>query len=212
MEKAGRQTAIYSAPPSDGVQYWIHSPACAMTAWPEVTSISPFLWRTRTVPLSTRVNSSNSGVCPGSSQPCGLRMWATLTPAVFELMRPMYSSISLGLVPAAEMRVGCDSSVGMSAPLRRITLARAGATSEVKDVNHKEHEGAQRKTQISRMFDAREVAGFTPRPPKGHGFFRRGTWPTHRGPESTPALRLSALPAWCHFEWLLRASPGSCRH
>src|SRR5580692_3181073 len=91
------------------------------------------LCRTRTVPLSTRVNSSNSGVCPGSSQPCGLRIWATLTPAVLELMRPMYSSMSLGLVPAAEMRVGCAIKVGMSAPLRRITVARRGTTSEVKD-------------------------------------------------------------------------------
>ncbi len=45
-------------------------------------------------------------VCPGSSQPCGLRMWATLTPEVLVLTRPMNSSISFGLVPAARMRVG----------------------------------------------------------------------------------------------------------
>ena len=34
MEKAGRQTAMYSVPPSPGVEYCAHSPRCAMTAWP----------------------------------------------------------------------------------------------------------------------------------------------------------------------------------
>ena len=86
------------------------------TRRPGITSSCPPLCLTLTMPLRTKVNSSNSGACPGSSQPCGLRMWATLTPAVLVLTRPMYSSISLGLVPAAEMRVGCATSVGMSAP------------------------------------------------------------------------------------------------
>src|SRR6478752_6886109 len=116
MAKAGRHTAMYSAPPSAGVEYWIHSPLWAMTAWPAATSSSPFLCFTRSVPLRTMVNSSNSGVCPGSSQPCGLRMWATLTPEVRVLTRPMNSSISLGLVPAARMRVGCATRVGMVSP------------------------------------------------------------------------------------------------
>jgi hypothetical protein len=40
-------------------------------------------------------------------------MWATLADEVFELMRPMYSSMSLGLFPAAWMRVGWVMSVGM---------------------------------------------------------------------------------------------------
>src|ERR1051326_8727461 len=59
------------------------------------------------------VNSSNSGVWPVSSHPPGLRMCATLAAEVFELTRPMYSSISLGLLPAASMRVGCVIRVGM---------------------------------------------------------------------------------------------------
>src|SRR5450432_1871494 len=107
MENAGAHTAMYSAPPSSGVKYCTHSPPWTTTACPDATSISPPLCRTRNVPLSTTVYSSNSGVCPGSSHPCGLRMWATLTAEVFELTRPMYSSISLGLLPAAAMRVGC---------------------------------------------------------------------------------------------------------
>ncbi len=59
------------------------------------------LCSTRNIPLSTMVNSSNSGVWPGSSHPCGLRMCATLVADVFELTRPTYSSMSLGLLPAA---------------------------------------------------------------------------------------------------------------
>src|SRR5271169_2476648 len=92
-----------------------------MTACPACTSNSPYLWRTCSAPFNTMVNSSNSGVCPGSTQPCGLRKWATLTPVVAEFTRPMYSSMSLGLLPAACMRVGCEISVGgMSAPCREV--------------------------------------------------------------------------------------------
>jgi hypothetical protein len=40
-------------------------------------------------------------------------MWATLAAEVFELTRPMYSSMSLGLLPAAWIRVGWEMSVGM---------------------------------------------------------------------------------------------------
>ena len=40
-------------------------------------------------------------------------MWATLAAEVFVLTRPMYSSMSLGLLPAAWMRVGWGMSVGM---------------------------------------------------------------------------------------------------
>jgi len=43
------------------------------------TSIVPPLCVTRSMPWSTIVYSSNSGVCPGSSQPAGLRMCATLS-------------------------------------------------------------------------------------------------------------------------------------
>jgi len=40
-------------------------------------------------------------------------MWATLAAEVWVLTRPMYSSISLGLLPAAVTRVGWEMSVGM---------------------------------------------------------------------------------------------------
>src|ERR1035438_9365160 len=84
-----------------------------MTPCPAATSSCPDLWCTRTVPRKTTVYSSNSGVWPGSSQPSGLRMWATLMAAVEVLTRPTYSSISLGLFPAGVMRVGLGIRVGM---------------------------------------------------------------------------------------------------
>jgi hypothetical protein len=40
-------------------------------------------------------------------------MWATLAAEVLELTRPMYSSMSLGLLPADWMRVGWEIKVGM---------------------------------------------------------------------------------------------------
>src|SRR5437773_11239633 len=71
------------------------------------------------MPFSTTVYSSNSGVCPGSTQPAGLRMCATLTAAVFELTRPTYSSICFGRVPAARMRAGSVTCSGMERRERR---------------------------------------------------------------------------------------------
>ncbi|MND02503.1 hypothetical protein D3C83_219010 [compost metagenome] len=56
---------------------------------------------TRRVPRRTTVYSSNSGVWPGSTQPLGLFIRATLTPSVAEFTRPMYSSMIFGLLPAA---------------------------------------------------------------------------------------------------------------
>ena len=41
------------------------------------------------------------GVCPGSTQPLGLFIRATLSSSVFELTRPMNSSMIFGLLPAA---------------------------------------------------------------------------------------------------------------
>src|SRR2546426_3043122 len=84
-----------------------------MTACPARTSIVPPACFTRSRPFSTTVYSSNSGVCPGSTQPAGLRMCATLTAAVFELTRPTYSSICFGGLPAATMRVGWAMCSGM---------------------------------------------------------------------------------------------------
>src|SRR5207247_5398745 len=89
------------------------------TACPARTSIVPPACVTRSIPLSTTVYSSNSGVCPGSTQPDGLRMCATLTAAVFELTRPTYSSICFGRVPAARMRVGWVTCSGMEPRERR---------------------------------------------------------------------------------------------
>src|ERR1035441_1036276 len=59
--------------------------------------MEPARCSTRSVPRKTTVNSSNSGVWPGSCQPPGLRMCATLVALVAEFTRPTYSSISLGL-------------------------------------------------------------------------------------------------------------------
>src|SRR5258705_136197 len=112
-EKAGTHTATYSAPSGSGEPYCTHSPRRAMTACPARTSIVPPAWFTRSRPFSTTVYSSNSGVCPGSTQPAGLRMCATLTASVFELMRPTYSSICFGTLPAATMRAGWVMCSGM---------------------------------------------------------------------------------------------------
>ena len=62
---------MYSAPSTPGVLYCTHSPACATTAWPALTSMAPFLCVTRNWPRRTTVYSSNSGVCPGSTQSAG---------------------------------------------------------------------------------------------------------------------------------------------
>src|SRR5678816_1679901 len=77
-EKAGKQTATYSAPSASGVLYRIHSPGAVTTAWPARTSTLPPSCSTRTMPLSTIVISSKAGRWPGSSQPDGERMRATL--------------------------------------------------------------------------------------------------------------------------------------
>src|ERR1017187_3148604 len=84
--------------------------------------MEPARCSTRSVPRKTTVNSSNSGVWPGSCQPPGLRMCATLVALVAEFTRPTYSSISLGLLPAASTRVGLAMNVGTFFLLRCIHL------------------------------------------------------------------------------------------
>src|SRR3954447_22519339 len=61
----------------------------------------------------TTVYSSKSGRCPGSTQPAGERMCATLTRVSPVLTRPANSSISFGLVPAASTRDGPSINSGM---------------------------------------------------------------------------------------------------
>ena len=78
-----------------------------MTACPACTSIEPSREVTRSVPRSTIVYSSKSGVCPGSTQPLGLFIRATDTPSVCEFTRPTYSSMIFGLLPAACTIDGC---------------------------------------------------------------------------------------------------------
>src|SRR5450755_4769748 len=46
-------------------------------------------------------------------------MWATLTPVVLLFTLPTYSSISLGLLPAASTRVGWEINVGGMSLLAR---------------------------------------------------------------------------------------------
>jgi hypothetical protein len=66
-EKAGRHTAMYSAPSGPGVLYRIHSPRWVMTACPASTSITPSFVSTRSMPRRTIVYSSKCGICPGST-------------------------------------------------------------------------------------------------------------------------------------------------
>ena len=61
-EKAGRQTATYSAPSAFGVEYCTHSPFGQITACPARISVKPSRVVTRSMPRSTIVYSSNSGV------------------------------------------------------------------------------------------------------------------------------------------------------
>jgi len=56
------------------------------------------------------VISSNWGCCPGSTQPSGDTMRATLTRSCPELTRPAYSSMRFGLLPAAWMTEGAGIS------------------------------------------------------------------------------------------------------
>src|SRR5262245_48072529 len=85
-----------------------------MTACPAWTSSTPPRCSTRSMPRSTTVYSSNAGVCPGSTQPDGLRMCATLTAVVPEFTRPTYSSMFLGLLPAATMHVALGIRIGVA--------------------------------------------------------------------------------------------------
>src|SRR5436189_905997 len=77
-------------------------------------SRAPPLNSTRSVPFVTTVISSNSGVCPGSSQPLGEIIRATLTSLWPELTRPANSWICFGLVPTQSILVGFSISLGMA--------------------------------------------------------------------------------------------------
>src|SRR5579863_6441788 len=120
-ENAGRQTAMYSAPSGSGVPYWTHSPRCVMIACPGRTSSVPSRVATRSMPARTSVYSSNSGVCPGSTQPPGLFMRAMLAASVFVFTRPTNSWMILGLFPAAVTWVGAAMNVGMNYFLWRLS-------------------------------------------------------------------------------------------
>src|SRR5829696_5405065 len=109
---------MYSAPAGSGVEYRTHSPPRTRIACPGRTSSSPSSCSTCSAPLSTTVYSSKSGRWPGSTQPDGERMWATLTRSSPVFTRPAYSSISFGLVPAASTRLGVSISCGMAARLQ----------------------------------------------------------------------------------------------
>ena len=62
--------------------------------------------------------SSNSGRCPGSIQPAGERILATLTRSSELLALPANSSISLGGSPAASTRTGASIRSGIAAGYR----------------------------------------------------------------------------------------------
>src|SRR6185295_17115492 len=80
------------------------------------------------MPRSTMVISSNSGRWPGSAQPDGDVIRATLTPACPELTRPAYSSIFFGLVPAAATIVGAAMSFGMNGEYRLEPVKKISGT------------------------------------------------------------------------------------
>jgi len=66
------------------------------------------------------VYSSKSGRWPGSTQPAGERMWATLTRLSPVLTCPTYSSISFGLVPAASTLDGDSISFGIGSGYTKV--------------------------------------------------------------------------------------------
>src|SRR6185437_5713353 len=105
---AGRQIATYSAP--SFVLYRIRSPARVTMACPAATSSTPPSCSICTLPRSTSVNSSNSGVWNGSVQPPGASMRAIDTADSPELTRPTYSSMSFppgtGIWVGVPMREG----------------------------------------------------------------------------------------------------------
>jgi hypothetical protein len=65
------------------------------------------------MPRRTTVISWNSGRWPGSRQPAGDTMRATLTAASPEFTRPANSSICFGLLPAAAIAVGLEINFGI---------------------------------------------------------------------------------------------------
>ena len=79
IEKAGRQTAMYSAPWGPGRAVTHPLAPSHQDGLPGATSTCPASCSTRSDPASTIVYSSNSGVCPGSTQPDGDRIRAMLT-------------------------------------------------------------------------------------------------------------------------------------
>ena len=89
------------------------------------TSITPVSCSTRRVPSRTSVHSSKSGRWPGSTQPSGERMRATLRRSSPVLTRPTYSSISFGLVPAASTRLGLSMSCRHAAAAIRPAWGRS---------------------------------------------------------------------------------------
>src|SRR5579864_529213 len=119
------QTATYSAPSGPGELYLTHSPGFVTTAWPALTSSTPPSCSTRIIPLSTTVISSNSGRWPGSRQPAGDTIRATLRFKWPEFTRPAYSSIRFGGVPAALITEGAAMTVGMGNPETITLLLRA---------------------------------------------------------------------------------------
>src|SRR6478609_3329177 len=92
----------------------MRSPPRVTTDCPAVTSGAPPSWSTITVPASTSVISSNSGVWKGSDQPAGATMRATETddcrPAAGVLTAPTCSSMTLP--PGTGIRVGEGMSSG----------------------------------------------------------------------------------------------------
>src|SRR6186997_1956218 len=69
------------------------------------------------------VISSKSGRWPGSTQPAGDVMRATLTDEWPEFTRPAYSSIFLGMLPAAAMTVGAGINEGIPGFYARYSAA-----------------------------------------------------------------------------------------
>src|SRR3954471_3528042 len=82
-------------------------------------STAPRSCSMRSAPSRTTVYSSNSGRWPGSSQPAGERMRATLTRSSPVFTRPTNSSISFGCVPAASTRAGESIRCGIPRKISR---------------------------------------------------------------------------------------------
>ena len=120
------------------------------------------------------MNSSNSGVCPGSVQPCGLRMWATLTAGVLGVHAADVFVDELGFVAGGGDAGGLRDESGHSGIIR-VDSGKKGfgssgdkAPSHGRDRNGMTKEAAEKVTATKR--NRRFLGAEAPRNDRNKGF------------------------------------------